>query len=258
MYAAVGLLSFSFATGCASKKHVRNEAAPIINKVNELDELTAKNSNAIKDVDARAQQGIQGVNDKAATADQKALAAGQSADQAQQAATQAGNRVSSLANTVANLDNYHPVVETSVHFGFDKSDLTSRAKKALDQLGSEIGTAKSYIVVIDGNTDSVGPADYNYMLSQRRADTVVQYLASKYNVPAHKFYIIGLGEDKPATEDKGSKARAENRRVDVRLMTNIQDQGSQPGSQAQANPQQQGTPQQNTQQPNNAAAPQNQ
>ena len=159
LFAAVGMLSLSFATGCASKQHVRNETAPIINKVNELDELTAKNTNAIRDVDARAQKGIQGVNEKAAAADQKAMSAGQSADQAQQAATQASNRVSSLANTVANLDNYHPVVETSVHFGFDKSDLTSKAKKALDQLGSEIGNTKSYIVVIDGNTDSVGPAD---------------------------------------------------------------------------------------------------
>lgn len=238
VYAAVGLLSFSFATGCASKKHVRNETAPIINKVNELDELTAKNSNAIKDVDARAQQGIQQVNDKAASADQKALAAGQSADQAQQAATQASNRVSSLANTVANLDNYHPVVETSVHFGFDRSDLTSKAKKALDQLGAEIGNTKSYIVVIDGNTDSVGPADYNYVLSERRADSVVQYLASKYNVPAHKLYVIGLGKDKPVEKNSSSAGRAKNRRVDVRLMTNNTASGDQ-SAQAQQPPQQQ-------------------
>lgn len=237
VYAAVGLLSFSFATGCATKKHVRNETAPVINKVNELDELTAKNSNAIKDVDARAQRGIQGVNDKASAADQKALAAGQSADQAQQAATQATNRVSSLANTVANLDNYHPVVETSVHFGFDKSDLTSKAKKALDQLGTEIGNTKSYIVVIDGNTDSVGPADYNYMLSERRADSVVQYLASKYDVPAHKIYVIGLGKDKPVEKNNSASGRAKNRRVDVRLMTNNTSGGDQ-AAQAQQPPQQ--------------------
>lgn len=237
LYAAVGLLSFSFATGCASKKHVRNETAPIINKVNELDELTAKNTNAIKDVDTRAQQGIQGANEKAAAADQKALAAGQAADQAQQAATQATNRVSSLANTVTNLDNYHPVVETSVHFGFDKSDLTSKAKKALDQLGSEIGNTRSYIVVIDGNTDSVGSADYNYVLSQRRADSVVQYLASKYSVPAHKLYVIGLGKDKPVEKNNNSAGRAKNRRVDIRLMTNNAASGDQ-AAQAQQPPQQ--------------------
>lgn len=220
LLAAIGAISLSFATGCASKKYVRNESAPIINKVNELDEVTAKNTNAIKDVDQRAQQGIQGVNDKAAAADQKALAAGQSADQAQQAANGASNRVSSLANTVANLDNYHPVVETSVHFGFDKSELTPKAKKALDQLGSEIQNTRNYIVVVDGNTDSVGSADYNYMLSERRADSVIHYIATKYNVPAHKIYVIGLGKDKPVEANKTAAGRAKNRRVDVRLMTN--------------------------------------
>ncbi len=220
LFAAVGLLSLSFATGCATKKYVRNETAPTINKVNELDELTAKNTNAIKDVDSRATQGIQGVNDKAAAADQKAVAAGQAADQAQQAATGAQTRVTSLANTVANLDNYHPIVETSVHFGLDKSNLTPKAKEALDQLGGEVQNAKSYIVVVEGNTDSVGDPNYNYQLSQHRADTVIQYLASKYNVPAYKIYVIGMGKDKPAEPNKTAAGRAKNRRVDVRLMTN--------------------------------------
>ncbi len=220
LFAAVGLLSLSFATGCATKKYVRNETAPTINKVNELDELTAKNTNAIKDVDSRATQGIQQVNEKATAADQKAQAASQAADQAQQAATGAQTRVTSLANTVANLDNYHPIVETSVHFGFDKSNLTPKAKEALDQLGGEVQSAKSYILVVDGNTDSVGDPNYNYQLSQHRADTVVQYMAAKYNVPAYKIYVIGLGKDKPAEPNKTAAGRAKNRRVDVRLMTN--------------------------------------
>jgi OmpA-OmpF porin, OOP family len=241
LFTAVGVLSVSFATGCASKKYVRNETAPTINKINELDELTAKNTNAIRTVDQRAQQGIQQVNEKAATADQKAVQAGQAADQAQQAATQASNRVSSLANTVANLDNYHPVIETSVHFGFDKADLTAKAQKALDQLGTEVPNAKSYIVVVDGNTDSVGPADYNYQLSQRRASSVIQYLASKYNVPAYKIYVIGLGKDKPVEANKTAEGRAKNRRVDVRLMTSNEGaasaQAQQPNASQQPNPQ---------------------
>jgi outer membrane protein OmpA-like peptidoglycan-associated protein len=45
-------------------------------------------------------------------------------------------------------------------------------------------------------------------------------LASKYNVPAHKIYLIGLGKDKPVDSNKTSTGRAANRRVDVRLMTN--------------------------------------
>ena len=65
--------------GCASKNYVKQETTPIINKTNELDDLTAQNSKAIKDVDARAQAGIQQVNAAAAAADQKAQAAGQQA-----------------------------------------------------------------------------------------------------------------------------------------------------------------------------------
>lgn len=231
--AVVIAASLPFTVGCASKKYVRTQTAPVVNKVNELDDLTAKNSRDIKDVDARAQQGIQGVQAKAAEADQKAMSAGQAATQAQSAADQASNQVASLTNTVVNLDNYKPVVESSVHFGFDKFNLTKKAKDALDQLGTQLPNAQHYIVVVDGNTDSVGSAEYNYELSKRRADAVIQYLAEKYQVPAYKIYIIGLGKDKPAQPNKTAKGRAENRRVDVRLMTNIGGEATASNQQAQ-------------------------
>ena len=226
--------SLPFTVGCASKKYVRSETAPVIQKVNELDDLTAKNSRDIRDVDTRAQKGIQDVQAKASEADQKAQTAGQAATQAQSAADQAKNRAVSLTNVVANLDNYKPVVESSVHFGFDKYNLTKKAKDALDQLGAELPNARHYIVVVDGNTDSTGPSEYNYQLSKKRADTVIQYLAEKYQVPAYKVYIIGLGEDKPADSNQTTEGRAKNRRVDVRLMTNIADNTT-----AQAQPQSQ-------------------
>src|SRR5262249_5146290 len=106
--------------GCASKNYVKQQTTPLINKTNELDDLTAQNTKAIKAVDARAQAGIQDVNTRAAAADQKAQAAGQQATQAQQLADNAVHRVDSLTNAVANLDNYRVVSETAVHFGFDK------------------------------------------------------------------------------------------------------------------------------------------
>jgi len=125
-----------------------------------------------------------------------------------------------LTNTVANLDNYRPVAETSVKFGFNRDNLTQQAKDALDQMAGSISTTKGYIITLEGSTDSVGSAEYNYDLSQRRANSVIQYLASKYNVPAHKIYVIGLGKDKPVDSNKTSDGRAKNRRVDIRLMTN--------------------------------------
>lgn len=232
----IAALSLATTVGCASKKYVRQQTSPTIDKVNELDELTRKTTNDVKDVDTRAQQGIQGVNTKTAQAEQHATEAGSRAQEAQQLASKAHTGVEQLATQVANLDNYRPVTEATVHFGFDKANLTTKAKEALDEMATGLSSTKNYIVVVDGNTDAIGPAEYNYMLSRRRADSVVNYLASEYSVPAHKFYIIGLGEDKPTDEGRGAKTHAENRRVDVRLMTNIQDQ------QAQQTPQDQQTP----------------
>ncbi|HVP44856.1 MAG TPA: OmpA family protein [Terriglobales bacterium] len=220
--------------GCASKKYVRNEVTPVINKTNELDEMTRNNTNAIRDVDARAQLGIKDVNQRAQAADQKAASARQTADEAQNLANQASGRANSLATQVANLDNYHSVVETSVHFGFDKADLTPKARKALDELGAELPNARHYIIVVEGGTDSVGDPQYNYQLSERRASAVIQYLASKYSVPAHKIYVIGLGKDKEVASNSTSAGRARNRRVDVRLMTNSTDSSPAQASNAPA------------------------
>jgi outer membrane protein OmpA-like peptidoglycan-associated protein len=220
--ALVIVLSGAFlllSAGCTTKNYVRKQTEPVIDKTNELDELTAKNTRAIRDVDTRAQQGIQGVNEKATAADQKAGEARTHADQAQTLATQAGTRVETLAKQVANLDSYHTVVETSVHFAFDKSNLTKQAKEALDQLLKEVPNTKGYLLVLEGGTDSVGPAGYNYKLSERRAEAVVQYLAEN-SIPAHKIYVIGLGEDKEAAPNSTRDGRAKNRRVDVRLMSN--------------------------------------
>ncbi len=208
--------------GCASKNYVREQSTPLINKTNELDDMTAKNSRDIKDVDARTQAGLQQVNAKTAEVDQKALAAGQQAGQAQDLANNAVHRVDTLQNMVANLDNFHVVTETAVLFGFNKDTLTAEAKAALDQLATNVSNTKGYIIAVEGGTDSVGSSDYNYALSQRRADAVIQYLAAQHSVPAYKIYLIGLGKDKPVESNKTREGRAKNRRVEVRLMTNTE------------------------------------
>src|SRR6266699_7152663 len=87
------VLSMFATVGCVSKNYVKNQTTPLINKTNELDDLTAKNSRDIKDVDARAQAGIQSVQAKAAEVDQKAQSASQQAGEAQTLADNAVHRV---------------------------------------------------------------------------------------------------------------------------------------------------------------------
>jgi len=215
---AIGLLGV---TGCASKNYVRSQTTPLINQTNDLDAKTAADHRAIGDTDARAQQGIAGAQSAADVAGQHATAAGQAATAAGQNAQDAYNRVDTLAGVVANLDNYKPVSDVSVTFAFDKAVLTPADKKQLDGFAAALDSTRGYLLEVTGGTDSIGDAQYNYQLSQKRADAVVNYLATKYNVPPHKFYLIGIGKDRQIATDKTSAGRAKNRRVEVKLMTNM-------------------------------------
>ena len=214
-------IALTFTTGCSTKNYVRSQTGPLIQQTNDLDVKTAADHRTIRDTDERAQAGIAKASDAAGTADQHAMVAGQAADSAGHAANEAVNRVDSLAGVVANLDNYKQLSEASVTFGFDKAVLTKDDKAQLDQVAAGLANAKGYILALTGGTDSVGDAEYNYKLSQRRADAVVNYLATTYNIPPHKFYLIGIGKENPVADNKTRAGRAENRRVEVKLMSNM-------------------------------------
>jgi OOP family OmpA-OmpF porin len=223
-----------FTVGCSTKNYVRSQTTPIIQQTNELDSKTAADHRDIVDTDERAKTGIAGAQSAANTADQHALAAGQSADAANHSAQEAYNRVDSLTGVVANLDNYKQLSDVSVTFGFDKYVLTSSDKKQLDDMATSLTSARGYILEVTGGTDSVGDAAYNYQLSQRRADAVVNYLSTKYNIPPHKFYLIGIGKDQQVASDSTAAGRAKNRRVDIKLMSNMS--GDQPATASTAGP----------------------
>src|ERR1039457_4223961 len=183
-------VALALTTGCSTKNYVRSQTQPLIQQTNELDTKTAQNHRDITDTDQRAQAGMSKANDAASTADQHAMVAGQSADTAQQSAQDAVNRGDSLTGVVAILDNYKQLSDVSVTFGFDKSVLTNDDKAQLDQVAASLTSTRGYILALTGGTDSVGDAAYNYKLSNRRADAVVNYLSIKYNIPPHKFYLI--------------------------------------------------------------------
>jgi OOP family OmpA-OmpF porin len=220
---AAALLSVA---GCSSKNYVRSQTAPLVQKTNELDDATAANNRAIQSTNDRAQAGIQQAQQAANTAGQSASAANQAALQAQGAAKEAVNRADSLASVVSSLDNYKQIGDVSVTFAFAKSDLTKDGKAQLDTLGAQLTSAKSFILEVTGGTDSVGNAEYNYQLSQRRAESVVQYLAAKFNVAPHKFYLIGIGKDQEVATNKTAAGRAQNRRVEVQVLSNAAQAGA--------------------------------
>jgi outer membrane protein OmpA-like peptidoglycan-associated protein len=207
-------------TGCATKKYVRNQTAPLIEHEGQLDAKTAENNRQIQDVDGRAQTGIKQAQGAADTASLSAQNASKQAGDAETAANGAVHRADSLESVVKGLDDYKPVADVSVTFGFDKAVLTKEDRVQLDSFAAQLTATKGYILEVTGGTDSAGAAQYNYELSQRRANAVVQYLASKYGIPAHRFYLIGIGKDKQVAPNTTAAGRKQNRRVEVQLLSN--------------------------------------
>jgi OOP family OmpA-OmpF porin len=215
-------------TGCTTKNYVRTQTAPIIQHTGQLDSETAENNREIHDVNDRAQAGIQQAQNSANTATQNAQTATKQASDADTAANDVAQRADSLDAVVKGLDNYKQVADVSVNFGFDKSVLTEDDRGQLDSFAAQLGSAKNYILEVTGGTDSVGPAQYNYDLSNRRADAVVQYLVTKYNIPAHRFYLIGIGKDNAVAPNDTADGRKKNRRVEVQLLSNMTGDSSAP------------------------------
>jgi len=219
------------AGGCATKKYVRNTAAPIQAKVDQVGEQTTQNTqqigdtrNQVKQVDDRATSGISAAQERASTADQHAAAAAKSAsdamakaNQAAQAGDENARGLTSLKQVVANIDNYKLQATESVTFKFNQATLSSEAKQDLDKVASAVQANKRFYVAVEGFTDSVGSKDYNEALSKRRADAVVNYLVSNHDLPIYRIQMVGLGDAKPVDEAKNKAARAKNRRVEVRV-----------------------------------------
>jgi len=216
--AAVALIGV---TGCASKNYVKSQTAPIVDHTNQLDQKTAENNRNLHDVDDKATAGIKQAQTAAEAAAQNAQNAGKAAGDATTAATDAVHRADSLDSVVKGLDSYKSMANVTVTFGFDKATLSKDDKEQLDQFAQQLTSAKSYILEVTGGTDSTGSAAYNYDLSNRRADAVVQYLASKYGVAAHRFYLIGIGKDKEVAPNTTAEGRKQNRRVEVQLLSNM-------------------------------------
>jgi outer membrane protein OmpA-like peptidoglycan-associated protein len=111
-------------------------------------------------------------------------------------------------------------VSLNIQFATGSAELTPQAIRSLDQLGQALSTPTlaSYHFRIEGHTDTVGSADTNKTLSQRRAETVVSYLTSKYHIDASRLQAVGMGEDGLLVSTPDNTPEARNRRV---LVVNV-------------------------------------
>ncbi|MCC2655568.1 MAG: Type secretion outer membrane protein TolC [Panacagrimonas sp.] len=111
------------------------------------------------------------------------------------------------------------VVLKDVNFEFNKTDLTANSKSILDNAARILRANPAVTVEIAGHTDSVGSPEYNIKLSQGRAASVVNYLASQ-GVSIGRMKPKGYGLTQPKTSNDTAEGRAINRRTELRILEN--------------------------------------
>jgi hypothetical protein len=204
----------------ARKKWVKKRLDPINDRLTELDQVNAKNASDIKDVDARAQAGIQHAQSTADAANQAATAAGTQAQGASTVAQGASGHVDTINTTVNGLDQYHQISDVDVPFR-GNGILSKDAKAQLDTLATSLAGHKGYIVEIEARAPGAGAV--GIQSSQRLAESVERYLVTEHQVPVYRMHFVALGNApivEPGADADTKPARVRKGSVHIRLMEN--------------------------------------
>jgi outer membrane protein OmpA-like peptidoglycan-associated protein len=110
-----------------------------------------------------------------------------------------------------------PSVNLTVEFRSGSADLSPEAIRTLDNLGTALSNSKlaGFRFRIEGHTDTVGSRDANKGLSERRADTVVDYLVTHFKIDRSRLEAVGMGEDGLLVPTSDQVSEPKNRRVVV-------------------------------------------
>ncbi|HSS19062.1 MAG TPA: OmpA family protein [Pyrinomonadaceae bacterium] len=189
---------------------VESRAAP-------LEDRASTTETKLSQVEQNAQR-LSGQMDELAavanTAKGGAKAAQETADSAVAGVTATNDRISAL-------DDYEPASVLAVNFKTGSAVLSADSKAKLDELATKALNAKGYVLEVSGFTDTTGSVERNRALSQRRADNVIRYLVENHQIPLRRIITpYGFGETNPVAENTSRDGRAQNRRVEVKLLVN--------------------------------------
>lgn len=204
----------------ARKKWVKKRLDPINDRLSELDEVNAKNAQAIKDVDERAQAGIKQAQSSADQANQTATTANSQAQTASNTAQQASGHVDQINSTVNGIDQYKQITDLEVSFRNGSAVLSSDSKQKLDQLAAGLTGREGYILEMEAHTPAAGSA--GLQSSERLNDAVKRYLVEEHQIPVYRLHAVALGNVQASTsDDENSKPeRVRKSSVHILLMEN--------------------------------------
>ena len=192
-------------------------ARAVESRAQPLEERADTTENKLSQVEANAQRLSGQLEELAAVSN--AARGGAKAAQATADAAVAG--VNATNERISALDDYQPQDTTAVNFRSGSAVLSTEAKTALDDIASKAMNAKGYVLEVSGYADSRGSINLNRQLSQRRADAVIRYLVENHSIPLRRIITpFGYGEMNPVAENETRDGRAQNRRVEIKLLVN--------------------------------------
>lgn len=101
----------------------------------------------------------------------------------------------------------------NVRFDFDKDIIRPEEQDNLDEVGSFLAAHPQISVTLEGHTCNMGSENYNKNLSQRRAESVKQYMTQKFSIAPSRLTAVGYGESRPIASNDTEEGRKQNRRV---------------------------------------------
>jgi OmpA-OmpF porin, OOP family len=134
-------------------------------------------------------------------------------------ADRANAGVAATNERITAIDDYVVQDSISVFFNVNSAAISPEFRQALDELARKATSAKGYVIEVTGHADSTGNVERNRILSQRRADAVVQYLQENHDIPLRRIVTpFGYGERRPVADNTSPEGRRQNRRVEVKIL----------------------------------------
>src|SRR5437870_1432700 len=136
-------------------------------------------------------------------------------------AQEARQQVAAVNERVSSLDDYDVKESAAVTFKVNSAMLSPEAKRELDGFATKALAATGYMIEISGHTDSTGSEAKNLRLSRERAESVIEYLTINHKIPARRFITpMGYGKTEAIADNSTAAGRAQNRRVEVKILVN--------------------------------------
>jgi outer membrane protein OmpA-like peptidoglycan-associated protein len=138
---------------------------------------------------------------------------------AQETADVAVDGVNKTNDRISSLDDFEVKKTETVNFKVGSAVLSPEAKAMLDEIATQAKAEKGFVIEVRGFASADGAENSNRVLSQRRAEVVMRYLAENHDIPLRRIILpFGYGEAMPIADNSSRDGRKQNRRTEVSLL----------------------------------------